>query len=150
MAVLFAALFLGLGAGVYWFVGHLRGTARADASVPPVDAATQSTPPNPFQRFIEVTGVRFVPGAKDKDQVSVRFVLVNHSEASISGLTGTVNLLGKTRTAEEDAEGSFAFSTDIGALASKDVTVPLNTRMKIYELPDWQNLTAQVRITAPK
>jgi hypothetical protein len=29
------------------------------------------------------------------------------------------------------------------------MSVPLNTKRKIYELGDWQNLTTDVQITAP-
>jgi len=32
---------------------------------------------------------------------------------------------------------------------SKELTAPLNTKKKIYELPDWQNVTTDVQITAP-
>jgi len=27
---------------------------------------------------------------------------------------------------------------------------PLNTKLKPYELPDWQNLSAEVQITSPQ
>jgi hypothetical protein len=27
---------------------------------------------------------------------------------------------------------------------------PLNTKLHIYELPDWQNLAAEVQITSPQ
>jgi len=32
---------------------------------------------------------------------------------------------------------------------SKELTVPLVTKKKIYELPDWQMVTTDVQITAP-
>ena len=34
-------------------------------------------------------------------------------------------------------------------MESKELSVPLNTKRKIYELGDWQNLTTDVQITAP-
>ena len=35
------------------------------------------------------------------------------------------------------------------APAQPYLTVPLKTKLKIYELPDWQNITTDVQITAP-
>ena len=32
---------------------------------------------------------------------------------------------------------------------SHELTQPLKTKLKIYELPDWQNATADVQITSP-
>jgi hypothetical protein len=150
MAGLFALAFVVAGAGTYWLVGYLRAANRADASAEALEnvPAKSAAAPNPLQRFVEITGVRFVTAGKDG--ISARFVLVNHSEAALTGLGGTVNLWGRTQKSEEDAEGSFTFSTDIPALASKELTVPLNTKLKIYELADWQNLSTDVRITAPQ
>jgi hypothetical protein len=34
-------------------------------------------------------------------------------------------------------------------MESKELTAPLTTKLKIYELPDWQNVTTDVQITAP-
>jgi hypothetical protein len=46
--------------------------------------------------------------------------------------------------------GSFSFKVSgLGAGASKDVTEPLKTKLKAYELPDWQNVTAELQITSP-
>ena len=43
----------------------------------------------------------------------------------------------------------FTFTTDLKAYESKELTAPLNTKLKIYELPDWQNVSTDVQITAP-
>ena len=29
------------------------------------------------------------------------------------------------------------------------MSAPLNTKLKIYELPDWQNVSTDIQITAP-
>ena len=79
-----------------------------------------------------------------------KFVIINHSPADISGLTGNVTIWGRTQKSEEDAQGTFTFMTNLGPMESKEMSVPLNTKRKIYELGDWQNLTTDVQITAPR
>jgi hypothetical protein len=80
----------------------------------------------------------------------VRFVLINHSNADIQGLGGNVTVWGRTRNSEEDAAGTFTFSTDLKANEARDLTAPLTTKLKIYELPDWQNVSTDVQITTPQ
>ena len=53
--------------------------------------------PNPYQKYIEVAGVRFVEDKKDKNKTLARFVLINHSEADISGLAGNLTSVGPHR-----------------------------------------------------
>ena len=98
---------------------------------------------------IEIAGVRFVMDAKKKTTMA-KFVVINHSESDIDGLAGNVTIWGRTQKSEEDAQGTFTFTTTLGPFESKELSVPLNTKRKIYELGDWQNLTTDVQITAPK
>ncbi len=148
LAIVFALAFVGLVGGAYWLVDHFRGHATPAASVES-PAAKPGAKTNPFQRYIEVSGIRFAADPKKPGVTLVKFVLTNHSEAGISGLAGNVTLWGRTRTSEEDAQGTFSFKTDVGAFETKELSEPLNTKLKIYELPDWQNATADVQITAP-
>ena len=67
----------------------------------------------------------------------------------LSGLAGNVTIWASTKRSEEDAQGTFSFITDVQAYGSKEVTTPLTTKLKVYELPDWQNVTAGLQITAP-
>ena len=111
------------------------------------EAAKPGAKTNPLQKYIEISGVRFVLDAKKK--TLAKFVIVNHSEADISGLAGNVTIWGRTQKSEEDAQGTFSFSTNLAPFESKELSVPLNTKRKIYELADWQNITTDVQITAP-
>ncbi|HTP33943.1 MAG TPA: hypothetical protein VMJ75_17310 [Candidatus Acidoferrales bacterium] len=151
LTVIFA---VGVGAvvgGVVWLFGSSKpqqaGSGPAPTAAVESPAAKPGAKQNPLQKYIEVSGVRFVQDAKKATQV--RFVLINHSEADISGLAGNVTIWGRTRKSEEDAQGTFSFTTNLGPFESKEMTVPLNTKLKIYELPDWQNVTTDVQITAP-
>jgi hypothetical protein len=150
MTILFAFAIGGVVLGIVWLASSNHGSAGTG----PTPTATVESPAakpgqkaSAMQKYIEVTGVRFVQDAKKKTQV--KFVVINHSEADISGLSGNVTVWGRTRKSEEDAQGTFSFSTNLAPFESKELTVPLNSKLKIYELGDWQNITTDVQITAP-
>ena len=147
LTILFAFAFFGLVAGVYWIVGAARGTSAKPTAAVESPAAKPNAKTSPYQKYIEIGGVRFLPDPKKK--TDVRFVVTNHSNADLLGLGGNVTVWGRTRNSEEDAAGSFTFNTDLKAYESKELTAPLNTKLKIYELPDWQNVSTDVQITAP-
>ena len=96
---------------------------------------------------MEVVGIRMV--TQDK-KPAARFVVVNHSTAEIANLAANVTLWASTSRSEEDSVGSFSFNLgSLGPNAGKELTEPLKTRLKAYELPDWQNVTAEIQITSP-
>jgi hypothetical protein len=101
-----------------------------------------------LQPYVEVTGIRFMQNSKK--QTEARFLVVNHSGADITGLAGNVNIWGRTASSEEEAAGTFHFEVaSLGPYDSKEMTAPITTKLKVYELPDWQNVSTQVQITAP-
>jgi hypothetical protein len=150
MTIVFALAIGGVVLGIVWLASSNRGSAGTGPTPTATvesPAATPGAKTSSMQKYIEVTGVRFVLDAKKKTQV--KFVVINHSEADISGLAGNVTVWGRTRKSEEDAQGTFSFSTNLAPFESKELTVPLNSKLKIYELGDWQNITTDVQITAP-
>jgi hypothetical protein len=149
LTVVFALAFVGLVFGIYWIVQVARGGSQSSTPSTSVEsrAAKSGAKANPLQRYIEVAGVRFVQDVKKNTMA--KFLLINHSEADFSILAGNVTIWGRTQKSEEDAEGSFSFTTNLGPLESKELSVPVNTKLQIYELPDWQNVTLDLQITAP-
>lgn len=151
MTVLFALAIGGVVSGIYWLLPSNRssaGTGPKPSATVESPAAKAGAKANPLQKFIEVSGVRFVQDEKKKSTVA-KFVIINHSESEIGGLAGNVTIWGRTQKSEEDAQGTFSFSTNLGPYESKEMSAPVNTKLKIYELPDWQNITTDVQITAP-
>lgn len=150
ITILSALAFVGVVAGVYWTVDYFhRGRHGRPSSTVESPAAKAGAAVNPVQKFIEVSAVRFLEDPKNKEKVLVKFVLTNHSDADLSPLAGNVTIWASTGGSEEDAEGTFAFTTSLKAYESKELTEPLAGSKKIYELPDWQNMTNDVQITAP-
>jgi hypothetical protein len=148
LAVLFAFAFLGVGSAVYFAVQYFRGGTQA-ASATAQSAATKiPAKQNPLQKYVEVSGIRFVESPKH--QTEARFVVINHSDADITDLAGTVNIWGRTAKSEEEAAGTFSFKlASLKPNESQEATAPLSTKLKVYELPDWQNVSADVQITSP-
>jgi hypothetical protein len=150
MTIVFALAVAGVVFGIRWLVSGNPGSVGngpAPSATVENPAAKPGAKMNSLQKYIEISGVRFVQDAKKKTQA--KFVVVNHSEADINGLSGNVTIWGRTQKSEEDAQGSFTFNTNLGPFESKEMTVPLDTKRKIYEMADWQNVTTDVQITGP-
>ena len=149
LGVLFAFAFLGLVLSGNWLVNMMRGGNRQTAvTAAETPADTVGAASSPLQRYVEISGLRFAEDPKDKAKTIVKFVLINHSDAELPGVSGAVSLLGRTPKGAV-TEGSFSFTTDLPPGAVKDLSAPLDTKKMIYELPDWQNAMAELQVTAP-
>jgi hypothetical protein len=153
MSIVFALAIFGVVAGIYWLVGALKNSGGTGGSPAKQLAAVESPAAkpgakvNPFQKYIEISGIRFL---EEKKKPVVRFVVINHSGADIQGLQGNVTVWARTQKSEEEAAGTFQFTTNLGPYETKDLTVPLSTKLEMIELPDWQNTTTDVQITGPQ
>lgn len=149
MVALSAIGFLILLGGAYYFMSK-PAAAPAAASEKPAAASAASNAQkvtNPLQKYVEVVGLRMISEGRDP---AAKFIVVNHSTSEIHELAANVKLWASTSRSEEDAVGSFSFKLPkIGPNESKELTEPLKTKMKMYELPDWQNATAEIEITSP-
>lgn len=148
---IFALVFLGIGGGAYLYLQRSSGvpaTAVAEKAVAPAAASSRQKVTNPLQKYVEISGLRML---NENNKPVARFLVVNHSAADITGLAANVTLWASTSRSEEDSIGSFTFKViRLGANESKEQTEPLKTKLKMYELPDWQNATAEIEITAPQ
>ena len=143
-----ALAFLLLGGGVYYWLEHSGGSNTAEKAglENPANPSKQKVS-NPLQKYVEVVGLRMI--TENKKPVA-KFVVVNHSGAEISNLEANVTIWASTSRSEEDSIGSFSFKIlSIGSNDSKEMTQPLKTKLKPYELPDWQNAMPEIQITSP-
>ena len=142
-------LLLGVGAALYfWVLRPGRTNVQEKAGLENPANPSQQKVSNPLQKYVEVVGIRLMSVEK---KPSARFVVINHSNAEISGLKANVTLWASTSRSEEDSIGSFSFDLpSLGANGSKELTAALKTKLKPYELPDWQNATAEIQITSPQ
>lgn len=153
MSLLFAAVFIAAGAGIYWGVGYWKSRPAATAaSAPfetPASAGAAAAKPNALQKFVEVTGVRLVQNAKKATEA--KFLIVNHSPAEVADLSGTVTLRAHGAAPGPTSNtGTFSFkSISLGPYEAKEASALLDTKLRVYELPDWQNVIADLTITSP-
>lgn len=146
-----ALLLVALGAGVITALRSSRGAAPRQAAAPLdapqfPDAATMKT--HPIARHLELTGFRLTEDAKQK--AYLQFVVINHSGAEIADLAANVKLRAVTMAHEQEPVGTFSFKVPVlGPHEAKDMKAEVATKLRVYELPDWQFLRADMEITAP-
>ena len=130
-----------LGGGLfalYKFVGGPK-------PVPVKAALPADSKAHPYQKHLEVVGLRLVESSAKKPMV--RFTVVNHSEADLSGLE--LNIVVAPTTGGEPVAVIDSKVGTVPAQGIKDMEAPLSTKLKIYEFPDWQFVKATFEITAP-
>jgi hypothetical protein len=133
-------------------VERVRGNG-GPAAAPPIalenPAMRGQAKTSRLQKFIEVTGVRLIQDPNKK--IQARFLLINHSGAEIGDLAANVTIWGRTSRSDEESIGTFGLKApSLGPYEAKELSAPFNTKLKVYEMPDWQNVTADVQIISPQ
>lgn len=148
MSIVFFLAFIGLGAAVYYGIQRFGTAGKAErAGLENPANPSKAKTSNPLQKYIEVVGIRLI---QEKKKPAARFVIVNHSSAELNDLSANVTMWASTARSEEDAVGTFTFKIpSLGPNEAKEMTAPFKTKLKVYELPDWQNATAEVQVTTP-
>jgi hypothetical protein len=142
------AAVLGLGLfGLYRFVG---GGTSTEESAPSAAASKEAAPSgtHPYAKFMEITGLRL---SEENNKVKVQYLVVNHSAAAFSGLELKVTLTTINAKPEDPPLAVFDSKVgDVEPFGSKDMSELITTKLRAYELPDWQFLKATFSITAPQ
>lgn len=103
---------------------------------------------HPLAKYLELAGYRLTE--KGEGKLDVRLGVVNHSDADITDLEIAVTL--RPNTGKEDEPPVCSFKTKVPAIGPqeiKDVTVQVPTKLRVYEMPDWQFLRGEFEILAP-
>ena len=104
---------------------------------------------HPLAKFLEIAGFRITESKPGR--LHVDFAVINHSDADVSDLALNVALRPTTATADEP--GFCTLTVKIPSLAPrslKDVSGECPTKLRVYELPDWQFIRPTFQITAPQ
>ncbi len=135
-----------------WILAGCSAPAPEASQAKPVGAPqatdTVITNKHPLAKYLELSGYRITETAPGK--LSIKLAVVNHSEADIGDLTLKIKLI--TTAAKPDEPPITEFEAKVPALGPqelKDVTATAATKLRIYELPDWQFIRAAVEITSP-
>ena len=153
LTVLFALGFAVVLSGGYFAYQSLSRKKEAPRPAAPL-LETPTLPSNaavkahPITQHIEITGLRLTEDAKQR--AFVRFVVVNHSGAEIVDLAANVSLKAVTAKGEQEPVGTFSLKIPLlGPYESKELKGTVSTKLRVYELPDWQFLRADFQITSP-
>jgi len=148
IALLVTAVIGGGLFGVYKIVGSKSNGAPANKAELEQVGAAPAGGGGIYDKFVEVTAFRLLEDSNKKPKV--RFTVVNHSNAPMSGLEMQVSLGRKG----EDSEPPFAVvDAKIGSIepnGTAEVEFPIKTTLRVYELPDWQFIKGTFVVKAPK
>ena len=144
VVTLVAAALLGAGYLAYtYLLPSSQVKQESAAATKSILLDTNGEKTNPLSKHIEVTGFRI---REDKNQkVTVQMVIVNHGGADIAGLEMQVGLYAKGNLVVE-------FPVKVKSLGPYEVAQGIGTattKLRAYEIPDWQFLTSKFVITAP-
>lgn len=139
----FAGL-LAAGFAFYSLVLNKKSVAApSETAMEQPAAAVPSKGAAKLAKYLEAAGVRIV---EENKKPQIRLMLINHSGAEMVALVGTVTL-GTQGKDGEIAEIPFTLGT-LGAYEAKEIKAPLKTKLRAYELPDWQFIKPSVTLTA--
>jgi hypothetical protein len=146
VAILAAAGMVALLAVLYLYILPAKSSSatRSAIALEQPGTAGSSQQAHPLAKHLEIAGVRVT---ESKPQTAkIQFVVINHSAADLPDLKLHVSLRATSGGAAE-----FEFPVDlesIGPFESREMTRTLKTNLKPYELPDWQLLRPEFRITS--
>jgi hypothetical protein len=141
-----------LGIGIVNFMMPSKNAAAATTAPPsqPQQQQSQNATPAPntaatlSKRVVELTGFRV---RQDKSgKTSVQYVVINHGETDMKGLTAYVVLRSASAKPQQAPIANFTVRLPpVGAMESKDLTTLVDTPVQ-HGVPDWTDLKAEVRI----
>ena len=115
---------------------------------PEPPGAAVPTNKHPLAKYLELVGFRLSEAGTGK--LKIKFSVINHSEADIGDLGLKVTLTTTAAKPGDEPVAVFdAMVPSVGPQDTKDVTVTVPTKLRIYELPDWQFLRGEYEITSP-
>ena len=136
---------LGLGAAFYFL--YLPSSKKEVETVAATPTAETAAAPkaNPMVKQLELTGVRILEDARQKLQV--RMIVINHSAADMGEVKMKVTLTSGSGTGPSTIIGTFPVTvSDLGPMEAKEAKGSIATKLRAYELPDWQFLKATAEI----
>ena len=138
--VMSGLLVAGFGAVFYTMPGILAGPRTSSKEV-----VAATSPAYPLARYVEVTGFRFLVDFNKKSEI--HYLVVNHSNALLSGMTIFVTLHGANAKPGQPPLSRFSFpAPNLGPFESREMTSPIEHVSRPFDLPEWQDLRADVEI----
>jgi hypothetical protein len=149
--VRYASALLPLTAAVLLLTGCSESppeTKPAKTASPYGPGPATSSGKNPLAKFIELAGFRL--SEKGGGKLQIKFSAINHSDADLEELGVHVRLMTNVAKPGDDPVAEFdAKIPGLGPQESHEVVASTTTKLRLYEMPDWQFLRADFDITSP-
>lgn len=154
VSLLVMVLLLGAGIALISYVlpsSHTTADAKSTAPATEVEpvaatAASASALSHPLASFVEVTGIRFILDLNKKSEV--HYLVVNHSATDLMDMTVYVTVKAANAKPGQPPLCRFSFPlTGLGPFESKEMVSSIEKISRPVELPDWQDLRAEVTIS---
>jgi hypothetical protein len=140
-------LFLAVGSLLQYLSANRDAKAATTTSQPLEQSASNVTAGEPpASKLVEVTGLRIASGPNQRPQLE--FIVVNHSAIALSGVG--LRIAVRSASSQLGVAPLFRVSTTIpslGAYQSREFRAELDPEVHATDVPDWQSLRADVRIT---
>jgi hypothetical protein len=143
------ASMLGTGVVLLGYSGVFSSVPRSSADTrsesPGALTVNPSTGSNPLSKMVEVTGFRVLVDPAKKSEI--QYLVVNHSPARFTDATVYVTLHAAGAKPGQPPLCKFSFSApDLGPYQSREMTSVIEKVNRPVEVPEWQNLRADVEI----
>ena len=131
-------------AALQYFGG--KNDAKASTDAASQSAATTNSAREALNKTVEISGLRLATTWTGKQQV--RFLIVNHSDHDLSGVTVQVAV-----RSSDLAAGSAPILLiqaplhSLGPYQSKEIRTDLDSGVPVSALSDWQSLRTEVQVT---
>jgi hypothetical protein len=124
------------------------GPKQAKAALPEPAGVASSSSKHPLVKYIELSGFRIREAGAGKLQV--KFIAVNHSEADMGELSIKVRMTTTAAKPEDPPVAEFEAKVPaLGPQEIREVRADAPTKLRAYEIPDWQFIKTDFDITSP-
>jgi len=134
----------GVAAGVYYLKPSSRAERAAntekDSSLPTAVASPSTDPARGYEKVVEISGIRIF---EEQKKPKIRLMVINHAATELVALEGTIRVT--SGKGEVVAEVPLKLPL-IEAYEAKEIISPFASKLRAYELPDWQFLRAEFKL----
>jgi len=123
-----------------------QNDAKASTATGSQNAATVNGAGEALNKSVEISGLRLATTWTGKQQV--RFLIVNHSDRDLSGVT--VQVAVRSSDLAPGAAPILLIHAPLGSLGpyqSKEIRTDLDSGLPASALSDWQSLRTEVQVT---
>lgn len=100
---------------------------------------------HPMAKYIEISGYRL---SEAKGSIRIKMNVVNHSIADLGELAMKIRIVAAGAKPEDPPVTEFTTKVSLGPEESKQVETSVPTKLRLYELPDWQFVRSTFLITS--